>query len=138
MDEFVRFCAQNNIKATTVRKQLFELLKQNSPITASEFIQLAKNNGFDSVSIYRTINLFIKYDLVFEFGFGKQKTLQLHQPDNHGHHHYIRCSNCQQTARFEDRVIEKQLQLISDSKNYNNISAHYLEIIAVCQACQRA
>lgn len=135
MNEFIRFCAKNNIKTTTVRKQLYVLLSQNSPILASEFISLAKQNGFDSVSVYRTINLFIKYGLVFEFGFGKQKTLQLHEPDGHSHHHYIRCVNCDRVARFEDNVIEKQLLNIANSKDFATVSSHYLEIMGTCNRC---
>ena len=48
----------NNLKSTTIRNQLFDLLVNLSPISASNFMQEAKNRGYDGVTVYRTLDLF--------------------------------------------------------------------------------
>ncbi len=135
MNEFKSLCAAYGIKATTVRRQLFELLKLRSPILAADFIDVAKSQGFDSVTIYRTINLFSRLGIIYEFGSGKQRTLQLHEPEHTDHHHFIRCESCNKVARFEDDAIENQLLSISRHKGFVEVKTHYLEVIGVCVSC---
>ena len=90
MNEFNQLCATYGIRATTVRRQLYTLLQQKSPLLAAEFIDIAQQQGFDTVSIYRTINLFQKIGVIYEFGSGKQRTLQIQAKTNDDHHHYIK------------------------------------------------
>lgn len=135
MNEFQSLCARYGVRATTVRRQLFELIKQCSPILATEFIEVARTKGFDTVSTYRTISLFNKMGIVYEFGSGRNRTIQLHQPSNTRHHHFIRCNKCGKVAQFEDEVIEKQLGEISTSKGFKSINSHYLEVIGTCTSC---
>lgn len=137
MNDFKLVCAKYGIRATTVRAQLYALLKQSSPLLAAEFIDMAKNQGFDTVTIYRTLNLFHKLGIVYEFGSGKQRTIQLHQPDHDDHHHFIRCVSCNKVARFEDPAIEQQLLAIAQKKGFALIDSHYLEIIGTCASCNQ-
>ena len=55
-------CESNNVRVTTVRKNLFELLAAESPVAMSEFFEITKQKGFDTVSVYRTLDLFRKLD----------------------------------------------------------------------------
>lgn len=135
MKDFQHICSHYGIRSTTVRKQLYELLRDNSPILAGEFIDIAVNKGFDSVSVYRTINLFTKLGIVYEFGSGKQRTLQLSAPNHDDHHHFIRCSLCNKVAHFGDSSIEQQLLTIAQLKGFESIESHYLEMIGKCKSC---
>lgn len=137
MNEFKQLCAKYGIRATTVRGQLFVLLKESSPLLAAEFIDIAKNKGFDSVTVYRTLGLFYKLGIIYEFGSGKQRTLQLHEPNHDDHHHFIRCKTCNKVARFEDSAIEQQLLTVAKQKGFSSISSHYLEIIGTCARCDQ-
>lgn len=135
MNEFQSLCARYGVRATTVRRQLFELIQNTSPILATEFMEVARNKGFDTVSIYRTITLFNRLGVIYEFGSGRNRTIQLHQPSHGEHHHFIRCNKCDKVAQFEDVVIEKQLGEISKSKGFKTINSHYLEVIGTCTSC---
>lgn len=137
MNNFKTICSEYGIKATTVRRQLYELFRQNSPILAAEFINLAKSQGFDTVTIYRTINLFSQIGIIYEFGSGKQRTLQLQVTNHHSHHHYIRCQSCNKVVRFEDAAIEKKLLDISVQNGFVSVDSHFLEIIGVCFSCNQ-
>ena len=137
MNDFQSLCAHYGIRATTVRRQLYELFAKNNPILAAEFIDLARANGFDTVTVYRTIALFYKLGIMDEFGSGKQRTLQLHNPNHGDHHHYIRCSSCDKVAHFGDSAIEQQLLAISRQKGFAAVNSHYLEIIGTCKACSQ-
>lgn len=135
MNDFQSLCAHYGIRATTVRRQLLELLRNISPVLAAEYIDIAHKEGFDTVTVYRTIALFTKLGLVYEFGAGKQRTLQLHEPSHNDHHHFIRCNRCDQVARFEDSMIEQKLTEISRQKGFAKIESHYLEVIGTCIVC---
>lgn len=137
MNDFQSLCAHYGIRATTVRRQLYELFVSTNPILAAEFIDLARAKGFDTVTIYRTIALFSKLGIMYEFGSGKQRTLQLYNPSHGDHHHFIRCSNCNKVAHFGDSALEQQLLEISQQKGFATINSHYLEIIGTCKACNQ-
>ncbi len=137
IEDFIIISNQYGFKATTTRKQIFLLLKKHSPVLASEFLEIAKKNDFDIVTVYRTITLFQKYGVIFEFGSGKQRTLQFNTPDSHDHHHYIRCKTCDKVSRFEDADIENKLFEISKRNGFYKVESHYLEIIGICKNCAR-
>lgn len=127
-------CEANNIRLTTVRKNLFELLTNESPISLTAFFELTQQKGFDTVSVYRTLDLFRKLDLIHEYGVGRQRILQA-RTEQEAHHHFIRCDTCGLTREFEDDAIEYQLQTVAGESGFPTIKSHYLEIIGRCQSC---
>ena len=124
----------NNLKSTTIRNQLFDLLVNLSPISASNFMQEAKNRGYDGVTVYRTLDLFKRLNLYDEYGYGKQRMLHIHN-DSSEHHHFIRCTKCEQAIEFESEAIEDQLAKIAAQQGYSLITSHYLELNGTCGKC---
>lgn len=135
MNNFNQLCAAYGMRATTVRRQLYALLQQHSPLLAAEYIDIAQRQGFDTVSIYRTVNLFQKLGIIYEFGSGKQRTIQLQTKSNDQHHHYIRCDSCNKVAKFEDSYIEQQLLAVAKQNGFMSVNSHYLEVVGTCVAC---
>lgn len=125
-----------NLKSTTIRTQLYRLLVDLSPISASSFMQEAKNKGYDGVTVYRTLNLFKKLNLYDEYGYGKQRMLHVHT-NNAEHHHFIRCINCEQVIEFENKAIEDQLAKIAAQQGYESITSHFLELSGLCHNCAK-
>ncbi len=131
---FRTICESKGIRVTTVRNSLFDLLSKSSPITVADFFDLSKSNGFDTVSVYRTLDLFRKLDVMDEFGIGRQRVLQA-RTEIDAHHHFIRCKICGLQSEFEDDAIEYQLGTVAAENGFPKIRSHYLEIIGICQNC---
>ena len=124
------------LKSTTIRTQLHDLLISTSPISAGSFMNEAKSKGYDSVTIYRTLDIFKQLNLYDEYGYGKQRMLHIHNIDSSNHHHFIRCKVCNNAIEFENIQIEKQLDSIAKEQGFSNLSSHYLEITGICQYCR--
>lgn len=127
-------CEVHNIRATMVRKNLFDLLVTESPVSVSSFFDITKNRGFDTVSVYRTLDLFRKLDIMHEHGVGRQRILQA-KTELDAHHHFITCESCGYSQEFEDDAIEFQLSTVAAENGFPKIKSHYLEIIGTCQNC---
>jgi Fe2+ or Zn2+ uptake regulation protein len=135
MNSYLRtVCEANNVKVTTVRKSLYDLLIKTSPLSADDFFEVTKQKGFDTVSVYRTLDVFSKIGLLDEFGVGRRRIIQA-RTENDEHHHFIRCDTCGAVQEFEDNTIEYQLGAAAAENGFPKIKSHYLEIIGLCQNC---
>ncbi len=122
------------MRATLVRKNLFDLLVTLSPVSVSDFFDATNKKGFDTVSVYRTLDLFRKLDIMHEHGVGRQRILQA-KTELDAHHHFITCETCGFSQEFEDDAIEFQLSTVAAENGFPKIKSHYLEIIGQCQNC---
>ncbi len=127
-------CEIHNVRLTLVRKNLFDLLLSESPVSVSSFFETAKTQGFDTVSVYRTIDLFRKLDVMHEHGVGRRRILQA-KTELEAHHHFMTCETCGFSQEFEDDAIEYQLSNVAAENGFPKIKSHYLEIIGQCQNC---
>lgn len=132
---FRDIAAEKEIRYTTVRGQLYELMRKQSPCNLREFLSLAKQAGFDTVTTYRTLDLFRKHSLVEEYGVGSRRMIQLKEAAGDTHHHFLRCQNCKMAIPFHDETIEDQLAVLSAKNNFKNIESHYIEIVGTCPRC---
>lgn len=129
-------CENNGFRVTTVRQQLFTILTKLSPVSAGEYIAYAENLGFDTVTVYRTLDLFRKLGLTDEYGYGKKRILHLRDNDEK-HYHFIRCSKCKKAVEFKSETIEKQLESIALAEGFSSISSHFLEVTGICSKCTK-
>ena len=130
-------CETHNVRVTMVRKNLFDLLVYESPVSVSSFFEITKKRGFDTVSVYRTLDFFRKLEIVHEHGVGRQRILQA-KTELDAHHHFITCESCGFSQEFEDDAIEFQLSTVAAENGFPNIHSHYLEIIGTCKNCYSA
>ncbi len=133
---FRDICSIHDIRFTRVRSELYDLLISHSPVAAREFIAHATNQGFDTVSVYRSLDLFEKIGICDSYGSGKNRVLYASN-DGEQHHHFIRCTNCNRAFEFENEAIEMQLDAIARRAGFADISSHYLEISGICKYCNQ-
>jgi len=121
------------IRYTKPRKLIFEALEHLSkPVSANEINDFLKNE-IDLTSIYRTLDLLKKSDLlnVILFGEGK-KRYELKK--DHGHHHHLVCENCggiEDIEMHEDNLL-KNVAAHSEFL----VKKHNLEFFGLCKNCQ--
>jgi Fur family transcriptional regulator, ferric uptake regulator len=121
------------IRQTKPRKLVFEALNHFSkPITALEIHKYLKNK-IDLTSIYRTIDILKKLDLINVILFGEGKK-RYELKNDHDHHHHLVCENCGDVTNIEMK--ETNLLKNVEEKSKFKIIKHNLEFFGLCKECQ--
>ena len=132
--EFIKRLKERGERVTSPRLAIFRLLVQHNPLPMGKLSFYAKENGVDTVTVYRTIFLFKRLSLVQEVGVGSQRLLEL--TDGFGsHHHHFWCSRCGKIIDFDDPNLELALRQATKSLNITLVS-HQLEMIGLCPDCR--
>lgn len=119
-------------RETKQRKIILKALSNlTTPSTVKEISGCLKNK-VDTVSIYRTLSLMKKNNLVnvILFGDGK-KRYELISSKNH--HHHLICEGC---GKIEDVEIKEEVLIKSIKNNHDFfIKKHNLEFFGLCKDC---
>ncbi|MEO6694840.1 MAG: Fur family transcriptional regulator [Ignavibacteria bacterium] len=133
-EEFKIILNSRSQRITASRLQILSILKVNhKPLTISEIHKKIKNKSSDLATVYRTINLFTKHNIVHEIDFKDEFKRYELVYDRH-HHHHIVCKKCKNVENVEACVLE-ELEKLLNKKGYTDIS-HSLEFFGVCQNCK--
>jgi Fe2+/Zn2+ uptake regulation proteins len=125
---------ENGYRATTQRKHIFDTLLP-FPQSISEISSSLKNKGtnIDIVTIYRTLDCFIKLGIVGKTQF-KDKISKYEIISNDYHHHHLVCDRC---GSIEDIPLDDNFLINKISKQTNfKIKSHSLEFFGICGKCQ--
>lgn len=131
--ELIELLNSNSLRVTGPRIEILNILKANhSPLTISEIHSKISSKGTDLATVYRTINSFLKFNIVSEVDFKDEFKRYELIFDRH-HHHHIVCKVCKKVEDIDFCVgdkIEKDLK----KRGYKNIS-HSLEFFGICEDC---
>ena len=131
--QFVNRLKLANERVTAPRLQIFRVLRQHSPLPMLSLRQRARTNGVDTVTVYRTVSLFKRLNLVQEIGVGSYRMLEL--TDDFGdHHHHLWCNKCGQMLDIDDPDLEVSMEEAAKRLGIK-VESHQLEIVGVCAAC---
>ena len=86
------------------------------------------------VTIYRTLEILAKLDLICELHLGG--SCHSYTISASGHHHHLICSNCGTVIDFSGHYLGQLEQKLSLETGFE-IEDHLLEFIGLCQACQK-
>jgi len=133
---YLTFCKtleRKNLSLTTPRKLIFQVLDTNEPLTIAEIIK-ACNGQIDRVTVYRTIKLFEKLQIVQKLNIGWKYKIELSDPYQL-HHHHMTCTRCHKVLALpEDKILETRLKFLAKYGNFTAID-HQIEIRGICQVC---
>ena len=121
------------IRYTKPRKLVFEALEHLSkPVSANEINDYLKNK-IDLTSVYRTLSLLIKSEMVNVILFGEGKK-RYELKNKNEHHHHLVCEKC---GDVEDVEMKESLLLKSvEERSKFVIKKHNLEFFGLCPDCQ--
>src|ERR1043166_2016475 len=125
-------------RVTGPRQAILELLRHHAhPLTNKEIYSRLRSEC-DLATIYRSMHLLEKMQLVqrFDFGDGVAR-YELIGAHDHGHHHHLICTRCDEVVEIDQcfpRVLEKK---IARQNGFKSVS-HKLEFFGVCPGCQRS
>ena len=120
---------RHGYRLTKPRKAVLGVLNETSKHLSAEDIYLAIHKSYTDIgfaTIYRTLDLLVKMNLVnrFEFGDGKARyELIYERKEVPTHHHHLICRKCGKVIDYSD-FIEEETKLIDKiecelSKKYN-------------------
>ena len=123
-------------KLTGPRLAIIRALEaQAHPLTIREIHTLV-GNDCDLATIYRSIHLLEKIQLVQRFDFGDAVArYELIRHEEHEHHHHLICTDCATVVEIEDCFLQDLERQIATGNGFTAIT-HKLEFFGLCPACQ--
>ncbi len=124
---------QQRFRLTKPRKEIIKVLA-HYPLTAQEVHDSLRKKKIkiDLASVYRTLELFDKMQIIHwtELGGGKKRYELI---DDSNHHHHVVCSSCGaiEDVAFPEDAIVKELK----NKTKFKIDHHHLEFFGLCPNC---
>lgn len=129
---------KTGLKKTANREALLKVLENaNRPLSPQDIFEKVKSKGIDRVTVYRTIEAFIKSGLVKRVATGEREAVyELNKP--HDDHHHVICLSCKKVEDFTgcdaDTLVAKALKQV---KNFKTVSHHSFDIYGLCTSCSR-
>ncbi len=121
------------LRATPKRIRLLEVLHRLERPLAVETLH-AQVKGMDLVTVYRTMQAFVRAGLVREVRF-KDAVVRYEFAHGHHHHHLV-CTGCGVVEEIEAcDVTQLEKNVLKYSQSFTSISEHALEFFGLCKKC---
>lgn len=138
-DQFINYLRDNGYLVTRQRRRIAEIIFNSSGHLSVEDIQSLlrqKKIAASIASIYRTLDVLIKSNLVVQHRFGKRfKRFEAVFKDKH--HDHLICTRCGKVMEFKNDAIEDLQVKVAHDHDFN-ITNHKLDIYGFCKKCRVA
>jgi len=128
---------QHGYKLTPQRKVVIQAIASSqgylTPIAIYEKVHQDHPN-IGLVTIYRSLDILTKLELICELHAGG--SCHSYAISASGHHYHLICSKCGMVIDFTDYDLSKLEQRLSLETGFE-IEDHLLELVGLCQACQK-
>lgn len=135
---FQDFLQQQGLKLTGERTALLrEIFSTHYHFEADELLFKMKEKSvkISRATIYRTLELLVKSGLVRRVHLGEDHYHYEHVSGN-SHHDHLICTVCGGVIEFHDEDLERRQLEICAKKKFTP-TFHNLQILGVCNSCQR-
>lgn len=129
------YLRDRGMRLTESRQAVFQALLGQEPQTMRQLV--AACPSIDRASVYRTVALYERLEIVQRLQIGWKYKLELAEAFSH-HHHHLTCLRCGQVISFDESP-ELVAELTEIARNNHfQIKSHQLEIQGLCEKCQPA
>src|SRR4051812_25014398 len=97
---------------TLPRQIIFDFLVSRGPVSVKEVMAACLPRA-DRASIYRTLELFRRLDIIQDLVINGRKVVELSE-DFSSHHHHLTCTSCGKSIDITDKPIERRLDAIAE------------------------
>jgi len=135
---FQDFLQRQGLKITTERSALVrEIFSIHYHFEADELLFKMKEKAvkISRATVYRTLELLVKSGMVRRVHLGEDHYHYEHVTGN-SHHDHLICTTCGGVIEFHDEELEKRQLEICAKKKFTP-TFHNLQILGVCNSCQR-
>ncbi len=123
------------LKVTSGRLKLLDVLLQEKSPVSSEFIENKFDENLDRASIYRALQVFVKAGLVQRIDFSYDH-VKYELAVGREHHHHIVCVSCNLIEDVEMcNIYSLQNSARKVSRRFHKIMGHSLEFSGICRNC---
>lgn len=139
LEAIVASIKQASLRVTKSRLAVAKILLEHpsqflTPEEIFQIIQKKSDSSCDQVSVYRILARFEELGIVKKSEFQKEAArYMLHEPTEHHHEHYFKCTECLTIEPFTDCLISKKEKELH-ANGYRNLH-HHLEITGLCPTC---
>jgi Fur family ferric uptake transcriptional regulator len=132
MESLKNILSANKIKLTKPRQEVFNVLNtSDKPLSIKEIIMLIKKA--EKTSVYRTLDIFTKLNIVEIKYIGWKKSYELAEPFRQHHHHLV-CVKCNSVVIIDQPKLEKVIKYIANDYGYIDVK-HHVELTGTCKNC---
>jgi Fur family ferric uptake transcriptional regulator len=123
---------KHKLRITRPRQEIFETLRSAArPLSEVEIA--AATPTVDPVTVYRTIELFLKLEVVVGVAHGWKQRYELAAPFR-PHHHHILCTNCSRVEEISSEKLEEFIRRLGLEYGFQ-VTGHTFEITGRCSNC---
>jgi Fur family ferric uptake transcriptional regulator len=130
---------EHGYKLTPQRHAVLKVIAASNDHLTPEAIHakaLLKNPNIGLVTVYRTLDLLSKLNLVCRVhALDGCRSYMMRRPTEH--HHHLVCSDCGRVVDFTDCALEEMEQRLSQETSFD-INGHLLEFYGRCPDCRPA
>jgi Fe2+ or Zn2+ uptake regulation protein len=127
--------AEKQLRLTTPRQTVFDVMHaSDTPLSIKDIA--GKASGVDRVSVYRTIELFIKLGIAEAVPLGWKQRYELTSPFK-AHHHHLYCTKCSKLIDIHSQKLELIVAHIAKEYGFKP-NEHKFEVSGLCEKCQSA
>lgn len=122
----------HKLRVTKPRLAIFDTLrKATRPLSEVEIATATPT--VDPVTVYRTIELFLKLEVTVGVAHGWKQRYELASPFR-PHHHHILCTNCGQVEEISSEKLEQFIRHLAGERGFK-VTGHTFEITGLCENC---
>ncbi len=135
---FKAYLKSNKLKLTPKRKIILETIFSSHRHFDVEKLYhelLKKNKKISRATIYRTLPLLIKSNLIKKVSSNEEKVSNYEHVYGHDHHDHIICIKCGKIIEFKEEKIEKLQNSVCKKFKFKPLE-HRLEIKGYCEKCK--
>ena len=121
-------------RITKPRREILAVLAaDHGPFTIDQIHKRLKKQSCDLVTVYRSLAVLEKLDLVrrCDFGDGKYR----YELNTEEHHHHIICRVCAKVEPL-DLCVVTALEQLAKRMGYSNVT-HSMELFGICPKCRK-
>ncbi|HXR04966.1 MAG TPA: transcriptional repressor [Verrucomicrobiae bacterium] len=125
-------------KITSPRQAILEILRKHPhPLMSKEIFAIMPKGQCNLATIYRTLHLLEKMEIVkrFDFGDGAARFELVGEGDD-GHHHHLVCTRCAAVVEIEECFLREMESRLAAANRFIAVT-HKLEFFGICSRCQK-
>ncbi|OGL43979.1 MAG: transcriptional repressor [Candidatus Schekmanbacteria bacterium RBG_16_38_11] len=137
-EKFREFLETEDLKFTSEREAILEkIFSIHYHFDADDLVFMLRGGKkrVSKATVYRTLDLLVKSNLIIEHQLGDKKKIYEHVL-GHSHHDHLICLYCSKTIEFDEPMIEDFQDRVCEKLKFIP-ERHSLKIFGKCQFCQK-
>lgn len=138
IDHATRTLAEAGYRTSAAREEVIATVAElGCSVTAREIADLLRErgSGVGLASIYRTLDLLDRLDLVQRFDVGEGVARYEPALPSGDHHHHLVCDSCGTVEPFADETLERAIGEAADRAPFA-VAAHEVTLHGECPSCR--